>query len=328
MKPVIWGIMPVSGIFMGRVQSPLRRSKLVTLGCIASRSVERARSAANAAGIPRAYGSYEELLSDKDVEAVYISLPNNLHAEWVIKAIDAGKHVLCEKPFALNAAQAEECLNHAQKKGVLAMESFMYRFHPQWQHACELVRLGEIGEIRSVSISFFYSNRDPNNIRNNLALGGGALMDIGCYAVSCARLLLNKEPKRVVAAAIRDEQFGTDSQFSGILDFETSKCTFTVGTQAHLFQRVLVGGTSGCVEFPIPFNPPPDISSHLIVTGELGVRNIEFAPANQYGLVFEAFSKAIRHEEDSPNDPRDTINNMKVIDALFRSETSHAWEIV
>ena len=245
MKPVAWGVLSVSRHFSLRVQSPLsvlgdgrRPRHRVPLEA-------EGRGGRPLLGIPRAYGSYEELLADREIEAVYITLPNNLHAEWVMKAADAGKHVLCEKPFAMNAAEAEKAIRHAEKKGVLVMEAFMYRFHPQWQRARELVRIGEIGEVHSIRTVFSYTNRDPKNIRNRVETGGGAIQDIGCYAISCSRFLMGQEPRRVVGFIRRDPDFGTDTLSSGILDFGHGRALFTAGTQSFSQQRVTVLGSAG-----------------------------------------------------------------------------------
>src|SRR5208283_4512795 len=215
MKPVVWGILSVSTHYKLRIHTNLMKSPLVDMRGIASRSKERATEAARDLGLQKAYGSYEELLADKEIEAVYIPLPNHMHAEWVKKAADAGKHVLCEKPFAMDAKEAEQAVRHAERKGVLVMEAFMYRFHPQWKRAREIVRSGEIGDVQSVNTIFSYMLTDPTNIRNVLASGGGGIPDIGCYAVSSARFLVGREPTRVVSLVHRDPKLKTDILASG-----------------------------------------------------------------------------------------------------------------
>ncbi len=245
MKPVVWGILSVSTHYRLRVHTFLKKSPLVDIRGIASRSRERASEAARDLGLQKAYGSYEELLADREIEAVYIPLPNHMHAEWVKKAADAGKHVLCEKPFAMDAKEAEQAIRHAERKGVLVMEAFMYRFHPQWKRAREIVRAGEIGEVQSVNTIFSYMLTDPSNIRNVLAAGGGAIPDIGCYAVSSARFLVGREPVRVVSLVHRDPKLKTDILTSGILDFGKARCVFTIGTQSFPWQRVDVLGSGG-----------------------------------------------------------------------------------
>jgi predicted dehydrogenase len=328
MKPVTWGILGVSTHYRLRVHAPLSRSAELTVRAIASRSAERAREAAASFAIPRAYGSYEELLADREVEAVYIPLPNHLHAAWVKKAADAGKHVLCEKPFALNAEEAAEAVDHARRRGVLLMEAFMYRLHPQWQRAREILRTGELGAVHAVHTIFTYANLDPANIRNIAEAGGGALYDIGCYAVSASRFLLDREPLRVAALVRRDPRFSTDALASAILDFGGARALFTVGTQTFPFQRVQVFGSSGALTVTLPFNAYPDVPEELVVQTSIGTRTIALAVADQYGLLFEAFSRAVRAGGPVPTDPADAVANMKVLDAVTRSERSGGWERV
>lgn len=328
MKPVVFGVLSVSRHFALRVQSPLASSETTVVRAIASRSKDKAEEAAAAMGIARAYGSYEELLADREIEAVYIVLPNNLHAEWVMRAADAGKHVLCEKPFAMNAAEAEKAIRYAQKKGVLVMEAFMYRFHPQWQRARELVRIGEIGEVHSIGTVFSYTNKDPKNIRNRTETGGGAIQDIGCYAISCSRFLAGREPLRAISLIRRDPEFGTDILSSGILDFGHGRAIFSAATQSFAQQRVSVLGSAGSILIPLPFNMPPDVPAEIVVTTGIGTRTVRVGPADQYGLMFDGFSRAVRAGGPVPTPPQDAIDNMKVEDALFRSESSGGWEEV
>jgi predicted dehydrogenase len=328
MKPVVWGVLSVSEHYGLRVHTNLHKSPLVQLRGIASRNKKRAEEAAQALGMPRAYGSYEELLADKEIEAVYIPLPNHLHAEWVKKAADAGKHVLCEKPFAMNAQEAEQAIAHAKGKGVLVMEAFMYRYHPQWKRAREIVKAGEIGAVHAVSTLFSFMLKDPKNIRNIVATGGGAIPDIGCYAVSSARFLIGREPTRVISLIHRDPQLGTDILSSGILDFGTARSMFTIGTQTHPWQRVDVLGSDGELSVLLPFNPYPDTPMQVSVTTGLGTRQVYAPLTDHYVEMFEAFSRAVREGGSAPTPPEDAIANMKVLDALFKSEKSGAWEKV
>jgi predicted dehydrogenase len=328
MKPVTWGVLSVSRHFRLRVQSPISGSESLTVRAIASRSRQKAEEAAREMGIAKAYGSYEELLADREIEAVYITLPNNLHAEWVMKAADAGKHVLCEKPFAMNAAEAEKAIRYAEKKGVLIMEAFMYRFHPQWQRARELVRIGEIGDVHTISTVYSYTNKDPKNIRNRLDAGGGAIQDIGCYAISSARFLMGCEPRRAIAFIRRDPEFGTDILSSAILDFGHARAIFSVGTQSFGQQRVHLVGSAGSLVVPLPFNAPGDAPSQITVTTGIATRAISFPVVDQYRLMFEGFSAAVRTGGPVPTPPQDAIDNMRVEDALFRSEASGGWEEV
>ncbi len=328
MKPVVWGILSVSTHYKLRIHTYLKKSPLVEMRGIASRSRERANEAARDLGLQKAYGSYEELLADKEIEAVYIPLPNHLHAEWVKKAADAGKHVLCEKPFAMDAKEAEQAIRYAERKGVLVMEAFMYRFHPQWKRAREIVRSGEIGDVQSVNTIFSYMLTDPTNIRNILASGGGAIPDIGCYAVSSARFLLGREPARVVSLVHRDPKLKTDILTSGILDFGVARAVFTVGTQSYPWQRVDVLGSGGELSVQIPFNAFPDVPMRVDVTTGVGPRTYLSPAADQYVEMFEPFSRAVREGGPVPTPPQDAIDNMKVLDALFRSGKSGGWEQV
>lgn len=328
MKPVVWGILSVSTHYRQRVHTYLSRSPLVEVRAIASRSRDKAAVEAKNLGIPQAYGSYEELLADRAIEAVYIPLPNHMHAEWVKKAADAGKHVLCEKPFAMNAAEAADAIRHAERKGVLLMEAFMYRFHPQWIRAREIMRSGEIGQVHAVHTLFTYMLKDPTNIRNILAAGGGALPDIGCYAVSSARFLLGREPRRVMSLVQRDPTLKTDVLTSGILDFGGPRCLFTVATQSSAVQRVDVLGSDGTLTVHLPFNAYPDVPLQLTVSTGVGTRTIDNPVADQYVGMYEAFSRAVREGTPVPTLPQDALDNMKVLDALLRSETSGIWEAV
>ena len=328
MKPVVWGVLSVSVHYGLRVHTYLARSPLVQVRGIASRSKAKAEQAARELGIQRAYGSYEELLADKEIEAVYIPLPNHMHAEWVKKAADAGKHVLCEKPFAMNAKEAEQAIAHAKSKGVLVMEAFMYRYHPQWKRAREIVKTGEIGTVNAVSTVFTYMLKDPTNIRNILAAGGGAIPDIGCYAVSSARFLVGREPTRVISLVHRDAQLGTDILSSGILDFGTTRSVFTVATQTHPAQRVDVLGSGGTLSILLPFNAYPDTPLQVSVTTGIGTRQVYAPVSDHYVEMFEAFSRAVREGGAAPTPPEDAVANMKVLDALFKSEKSGAWEKV
>jgi predicted dehydrogenase len=326
MKPVSWGVLSVSGHYILRVHAPISRSSILEMKAIASRSEQKAAEAARSLGIPKSYGSYEELLADREIEAVYIPLPNHLHAQWVKKAADAGKHILCEKPFAMDAAEAADAVAYAEAKGVLLMEAFMYRFHPLWQRAREIVRTGEIGAIHAIQSVFTYSNTDPRNIRNIPETGGGGIPDIGCYAVSSARFLLQREPVRVIGLIHRDPALKTDTLSSAILDFGGVRALFTVATQTFPAQRVEVFGSSGSISLPQCFNIFPDVPSEFIVKTQAGPRAVSHPAVDQYALLFEAFSAAVRKGGPVPFPPQDAVANMKVLDALFRSEKSGNWE--
>ncbi len=328
MKPITWGVLSVSNHYIEKINTNVRKSPLHIVQAIASRTAERARAAAARFAIPKAYGSYAELLADKEVEAVYIPLPNFLHAEWVKKAADAGKHVLCEKPFAMNAAEAQETFEHAKRKGVLVMESLMYRFHPQWIRAGELVLNGDLGEIHAVHTVFTYMFTDPTNVRNRADIGGGGLSDVGGYPISVARFIMRAEPVRVLALMYRDPALKTDTLTTGVLDFGKARYTFTVGTQSQPRQLVDVLGSGGRLTIHSPFMAYPDAPTEMTVTSWIGTRTVITPAADHFVEVFDAFARAVRGGGPVPQSPADTVNNQRVTDALYRSEKSGTWEAV
>ena len=326
MKKVKIGVLGISNHFIKRVLFPLKKSEKVEIYAIASRSADKARTFARKHGIKKWYGSYESLLEDEDVEAVYIPLPNHLHAEYVKKAADAKKHILCEKPITPKYEEAKEIIEYARDRGVLLMEAFMYKFHPQWIRAKEIVDSRELGKIQTIHCYFSYDNEDPNNFRNVPKFGGGVLLDIGVYAVSSARFLLNSEPKRVLCLLQKDEKFGVDTLVSGILDFGQSRSLFTVAGQAFPGQSAGVYGTAGTLSVEIPFNTYPDVPGHLNVKTSIGQRDVYLGPADHYLLEFEYFAQAVRENLSLSHLNEDTLSNMKVIDALFKSAKSGKWE--
>jgi predicted dehydrogenase len=326
MKPVRWGVLGIGRHFILRTLLPLQRAAGVELYGIASRNPEKAKETAGQFNIPKTYDTYEDLLADPSIESVYLPLPNNIHTEWVRKAADAGKHILCEKPLALDAEEARAAFTHASGKGTLLMEAFMYRFHPQWVHTRDLVRTGHIGNVKAIHTFFGYNNPDPRNIRNRPETGGGAIYDIGCYAVSLSRLLFGREPQRVMSCIGRDPSLGVDVLTSGILDFGGPRSLFTVGMQVFSGQRVEIFGTGGRIEVTIPFNSFDDIPSVITVTTGIGEREVPLGPADQFRLEFEAFSAAVRSGGPAPLSGEDTVANLAVMDALFRSEKSGNWE--
>lgn len=322
------GVLGVSHHFILRVLPALLTSGEIEVYGIASRDAAKSEAAARQYQIPHSYGSYEALLEDSAIEAVYIPLPNDSHATWIKKAVDAGKAVLCEKPLALNAIEAQDVLEYAQAKGVPVMEAFMYRFHPQWQHVEKLVRFGEIGKVRAIHTFYGYNNSNPNDIRNKKANGGGALYDIGCYAVSSARYIMGVEPQRVLAVTELDPQFGTDVLSQAILDFGEARAFFTVSTQIFPGQKVMIYGTNGMIEVAIPFNMPPDVPARVTVQTSVTKRFVKLGPVDQYKMEFEAFAEAVRQGRAVPTPLADAIANMKVLDAIFKSAQSGKWETV
>ncbi len=330
MEKVIWGVLSTAKIGRERVLPGMKKSGLLEIRAMASRDEARARSTADALGIPRAYGSYEALLADPEIEAVYNPLPNHLHVPLTLQAAAAGKHVLCEKPIALTAAEAVQ-LRAAAKK-VLIAEAFMVRFHPQWLRAREVVQSGRIGTLRAVQMFFGYNNVDPANVRNIADIGGGGLYDIGCYAIVAGRFFLNAEPTRAIALIDRDPEFRTDRLTSGLLDFgDGRRLDFTVSTQVAPYQRIQLCGSKGRIEIPIPVNAPQGAKTTLLIDDcssldGTGIQVETLPESDQYQLQGEAFSRAVRGEIPLEYGIEDAVANMRAIDALFRSERSGQWE--
>ncbi len=322
------GVLGVSNHLIKRIILPLQETDNCFIYGIASRNPEKALSASKQYNIPKSYGSYEELLSDKDIDIVYIPLPNHMHAEWIKKSADAGKHVLCEKPLCMDANEAEDAIAYAGNKGIKLMEAFMYKFHPLWIHVKNIIDTKQIGEVTYIHISFSYNNPSKTNIRNIKEYGGGAMMDIGCYAVSVPRFLLSKEPEKTVSLINRHSDFGTDILSSAIMDFGTARAIFTVGTLSEAHQKVEITGTAGKITVPLPFNTFVDVRSTITITNSIGERTVEFDPVDQYGLMFDAFAKAVISNEPVPVNVSDALFNQKVVDAVFRSGNSGSWEIV
>lgn len=329
--PVRWGVLSTARIATEKVIPAMRASPLCEVVAIASRDGARARRAADALGVPRTHASYQALLDDEDVEAVYIPLPNHLHVPWSVRAAEAGKHVLCEKPVGLDAAEARQLLEARDRTGVTMGEAFMVRSHPQWIDVRDRVRRGDIGPLRLITCEFSYFKDDPSDIRNRRDWGGGGLLDIGCYAVHVARWLFDREPERVVSLVDRDPVSEVDTLTSGILDFGDGRATFTSGTRMVPWQRVQLFGTTGRIEVEIPFNAPPDRPCRIRlddgrVPSGAGVREIEYPTTDQYTAQGTDFSRAIRGEAPVPVPLEDSVANMAAIDALFRSSGSGAWE--
>ncbi|CAG0996730.1 D-xylose 1-dehydrogenase (NADP+) [Gammaproteobacteria bacterium] len=331
-RRVAWGVISTAKIGLNRVLPGMKKSPWCDIRAIASRSEGAARKAADALGIPTAYGSYEALLADPAIEAIYNPLPNHLHVPLTLAAARAGKHVLCEKPISLTAEEAGQLRDAAGS--VLIAEAFMVRFHPQWLRARELVREGRIGTLRAVQAFFAYDNPDPANIRNRAEIGGGGLYDSGCYPIVAGRWFFESEPERCIALIERDPAFRTDRLTSALVDFgEGRRLDFTVSTRLAPHQHIELSGTKGRIEIPIPFNPGQGAQTHLLIDDcssldGAGIR-IETLPASdQYELQGTAFSRAVRGEIALPYGVEDAISNMRVIDALFRSETSGMWEAV
>jgi predicted dehydrogenase len=320
-----WGILSTAKIGRTQVIPAIKQSQLGEVVAIASSDKAKAEHTAADLDIPKAYGSYEELLSDPNIDAVYIPLPNQLHVDYTLKAIAAGKHVLCEKPIGLNATDAQRLIDGAKQYPHLkVMEAFMYRFHPQWQKAKQLIDDGTLGEVKNVQCTFSYYNVDANNIRNKA--GGGALMDIGCYCISFPRFIFDAEPKRVVGLLNIDANFGVDNLSSGMLDFGNgNQATFTCSTQLEPFQRLNIFGSKGRLEVEIPVNAPNDAPCRLFLQRDRIVEEIIIPITNQYTQQVDAFAKAILDNTAVPTPLSDALGNMKVIDALVESGSKGEW---
>jgi predicted dehydrogenase len=326
MRRVKWGILSTSAFAQTKLLPGLRRCAHVEVVAIASRDLARARTVAAGLGIPRAYGSYEELLADPEVEVIYNPSPNHLHVPWSIKALEAGKHVLCEKPIGLDAAQAAELLAVSRRyPRQKIMEAFMYRLHPQWQRAVQIVREGGVGDPLVVQSLFSYFNEDAGNVRNQAGAGGGALLDIGCYNISLSRLVFGSEPRRVLGLIDTDPRFQTDRISSAVLDFGQRTSSFTCATQLQPYQRVHILGAEGRIEIEIPFNAPPDRPCRLWHGCGDRVDEIVFEVCDQYTIEGDAMSRAILDDTPVPTPLEDAVANMRTIDAVFASARSGGW---
>jgi predicted dehydrogenase len=328
---VQWGVLGTANIALKKVIPAMQAGTWSEVSAIASRDFNKARDAASRLGIAKAYGSYEELLADTEIEAIYNPLPNHLHVEWTIRAAEAGKHVLCEKPISMTVAEAVSLLEVRERTGRKIEEAFMVRSHPQWVAVLELIRGGKIGTVRSVVGYFSYNNQDLQNIRNIREFGGGGLMDIGCYLIYFSRLIFDAEPARVVSLIEEHPETQTDILTSAILDFPAGHSIFTCSTRVTPYQRVQILGTAGRIELQIPVNAPPDIPCKIFVddgsdlTGK-GIRTIEFEPCDQYTVQGDLFSEAIRENKEQIISLEESIGNMAVIEAIFRSAKSGRWE--
>jgi predicted dehydrogenase len=327
MKPVKWGIISTANIGVAKVIPGMMKSKELEIVAISSRDEKTAKEWAGKLGIPKAYGSYEAMLADPEIEAVYNPLPNHLHVPLTLAAAKAGKHVLCEKPIAITAKEAAKLKK--VKRGIHVAEAFMVRHALQWKDARARVKKGEIGTLRAIQVLFCYHLLDPKNVRNMAKIGGGGMLDIGCYPITVSRYIFDAEPKRVIAVFDRDPKFKTDRLASGIADFGKGRqLSFTISTQLAPYQRAHIVGDKGRIEIEIPFNAPPDEPNRMFIQGmEMNVCDThEFPVSDQYQLQAEAFGRVIRKKEKAAYGIADAIQNMKIIDAFFRSEKSKKWE--
>jgi predicted dehydrogenase len=326
MSKTRWGVLSTSKFAQTKIIPAMKHCLHAEIAAIASRNLDTAEETAQRLGIAKAYGSYEELLADAELDVIYNPMPNHMHIDWSIKALEAGKHVLCEKPIGLSSAEGQRLLDAAKQHPKLkVMEAFMYRHHPQWQRAKQLVAEGKIGELRTIQSFFSYFNTDANNIRNQADIGGGAMMDIGCYNVSLSRFIFGEEPKRVLGIVERDPQFQTDRLSAGILDFGRGTATFTCSTQLSPYQRVNIFGTEGRIEIEIPFNAPPDKPCKMWLQQGSEIEEIVFDICDQYTIQSDLFSLAILNGTPVPTPLEDAVANMKVIEAVFESSEKGNW---
>jgi predicted dehydrogenase len=321
-EKIRWGVLGVAKIATVKVIPGMQQGKWSEVTAIASRDADKARTAAQQLKIPKWYGSYEQLLADPDIDAIYIPLPNHLHVRWSIRCAEARKHVLCEKPIALSAAEARTLIPVRDAARVKMGEAFMSRTHPQWLRVRDLARSGRIGDLRLMTTTFSYFNADPANVRNVADWGGGALMDIGCYPITLSRMIFGEEPERAMGLVERDPKFKTDRLTSAILEFKSGQCVFTCSTQLTPYQRTNIFGTKGSIDIEIPVNTPPNQATRIFVDGELE----EIAPCDQYTIQGDLFSRAILDDGPVPVPIEDAVMNMAVIDAIMRSAKSGRWE--
>lgn len=331
-RTIRWGVLGCAKIATKSAIPAIQSSRNGRVAAIASRSLAKAQDIASRFDIDKAYGSYEELLADPDIDAIYNPLPNHLHVPLTLLSLQHGKPVLCEKPIALNADEALALVRAQEATGLPVVEAFMVRHHPQWQTARRLLAEGRIGEAKVIQMIFTYYLDDPSNVRNQAEIGGGGLYDVGCYAINTARYLFDAEPVRVISLMERDPTFGTDRIASGLIEFPGGRhLAFTCATQLTLTQKITVLGTAGRIELPIPFNAPGDGATSIVIDDGRdlvggGRVDIAIEPVDQYREQADAFAAIVLSGSNGAGSLDDAVANMKVIDALFRSVTSGRWE--
>ncbi len=333
-NPVNWGILSTAQIGVETVIPAMQKGRLSRIIAIASRDGEKARRVADKLGIPKAYGSYEELLADPEVEAIYNPLPHHMHVPWSAKAAEAGKHVLCEKPIAVTRKEAEKLIEVRDETRVQIQEAFVFRSHPRWIRVRELVHKGRIGKLRAIQGFYSYTNTDPNQFRNKIDIGGGGIYDIGCYPITASRFLFEAEPQRVAALIDRDPVMKIDRLASAILEFPAGQASFVCSTQLVPFQAMQIFGTKGRIEFEIPFSPPPDRPCRILVDdgssspSTASAREEMFDAVDQFTIQGDLFSEAIRTGKPLEFPLEDAVKNMRVTEALFRSAETGTWEVL
>lgn len=331
-KKIRWGVLGAAKIATTKVVPAMQQGEYSEISAIASRDLEKSQRTARELDIPKFYGSYEELLADREIDAIYNPLPNNLHVVWTIKAAEAGKHVLCEKPIALTVEETRKLVETRDRTGVKIQEAFMVRTHPQWLVARDLIHAGRIGKLQAINGFFSYFNDDAANIRNRIETGGGALLDIGCYCIHLSRFILGEEPRKVSALIKRDAESNVDKLTSAILDFPSCQSTFTCGTRLVPYQRMQFFGIKGRIEVKIPFNIPVDQPTEIFLDDGKDlfggrVESIEIPAANQYTIQGDLFSRAILENCEQVIALEDSVKNMSAIEAVFRAAKSGNWEI-
>ena len=324
-----WGVLGAAKIAREKVIPAMMNSSEYQVYGIASRSLEKAKEAAGKLGIPKTYGSYEEMIADPKIDIIYNPLPNHLHVEYTLKCTEAGKHVLCEKPIALKSSDVEQLIAARNKHQVKVGEAFMVNTHPQWLKTRELVRNRALGQVKLIEGGFSYFNDDPTNIRNIEAFGGGAIWDIGCYPVETARFVLGEEPIKVVALLDFDKKFGSDTLSTVMMQFPSSHAIFSVSTQLVPFQRMQFFGAKKSLEVRIPFNAPKDRVSQIhINSGDIfheNIETIEIGLCDQYALQADAFTKAVKNNTEVPVTLENSLANTKVLEAIFKSANEGKW---
>ena len=332
MRKVRWGILSTANIGIKRVMPAIQAGGRGIVAAIASRDAARAAGVAARLGIARSYGDYQSLLDDPAIEAIYNPLPNHLHVEWTVKALDAGKHVLCEKPIGIDAGEAQAIVAARDRSGRCVIEAFMVRHHPQWHRIRALVRAGRIGTVRAVQSAFVFPVFDPKNIRNQAAIGGGALYDVGCYPIVTARYVFESDPERAVALVDRDPEMGVDRLTGGLLAFPGGRqLAFQSATQLAPYQRVVILGSEGRIEVPLPFTPPKEHRCRITIDSGRSLdgssaQHEDFDPVDQYMLQCDTAASVFLGETAQEFPIEDAIANMRVIDALYRSAVSGSWE--
>ena len=332
-----FGILSTAKIGVEKVIPEMMASREIEVVAIASRNAEKAQEAASNLGIEKAFGSYEELLADPEIDAIYNPLPNHLHVPWSVNAANAGKHVLCEKPIAITRAGALPLIDAAAENNVLIQEAFMVLTHPQWLETKALIDGGKIGELRAIQGTFSYFNADSANIRNQADIGGGGLLDIGCYPIVISRFITGLEPTQVHAMLDVDPEFRTDRLGSVMLRFDDApggfavQSSFMFSTQMCPFQRMTFMGTKGRLEVTIPFNPPADRPTEIWFDDGAAApmpapELTRIKPCAQYRLAAEAFANAALGKRQPAATLDWTLANMAVIDAAFKSAESGQWE--